>query len=197
MTVARLVLEYLGVLLSAPPVAAVIIITFLVLFRAQIAALIARIARIKLPGGGELFTSQQNRSTERAERRAPDVPEESTVDIPEEVRLTPDQAQRIEQLIRSERANAYLWEYRYLNYFLVRQTQGVLDWLATFDRPVSYRLIDSQLQTWIPDANERNAIFQALTNHHLIQVQGELMEVTPKGREYIEWRGPLPSLHAS
>lgn len=197
MTVAEMILAYLEVLLSAPPIIGVIVITFLALFRVQLAALIERIARIKLPGGGEVFTSQQIRSAESDKGDAPEVPDESAVDLPHEVKLTPEQAEKVVQLIRSERANAYLWEYRYLNFFLVRQTQMVLDWLATFDKPVSTRLIDSQLQTWIPDAKERQAILNALISHHLVNLDGELLEVTPKGKEYLEWRGPLPPLPSS
>jgi hypothetical protein len=30
-------------------------------------------------------------------------------------------------------------------------------------------------------------------NYGSIQIQDELIEVTPKGREYIKWRGALPN----
>jgi len=48
---------------------------------------------------------------------------------------------------------------------------------------------------WTPlivSAEERDAIMTALQAHHLIQIKEDLIEVTPKGREYISWRGPLP-----
>jgi hypothetical protein len=47
----------------------------------------------------------------------------------------------------------------------------------------------------IPSATERKAILSALENHHLIQLENGLVSVTPKGQEYIEWRGPLPEPH--
>ena len=31
----------------------------------------------------------------------------------------------------------------------------------------------------------------ALASHHLVQIGDDLIEVTPKGREYIEWRGEI------
>lgn len=88
-----------------------------------------------------------------------------------------------------------LWEYRYLNYFLVRKTQLVLDWLTNFNQPVTANLYDS---VWIPsihNANERQIILNVLQAHHLIQIdQLGLIGLTAKGREYIEWRGALPGL---
>jgi hypothetical protein len=53
-------------------------------------------------------------------------------------------------------------------------------------------LYDSVWLPLIPSAEERRAIITALQAHYLILVQNELVEVTPKGREYIAWRGPLP-----
>ena len=85
-----------------------------------------------------------------------------------------------------------MWEYRYLNYYLVPATQRVLEWLASLNTRTSYSFFDTLWMPAIPSAEERRAIINALETHHLIQFQGELIEVTPKGREYIQWRGPLP-----
>ena len=65
-------------------------------------------------------------------------------------------SQKLVEFIEAERARAALLEYRYLNYYLVPNTQRVLGVHTTSN--------------------------------------GELIEVTPKGREYIQWRGPLPQL---
>jgi hypothetical protein len=119
------------------------------------------------------------------------VPENGDVSLPEHVTLTPDQAQEVMRLIQSERAAATLWEYRYLNFFLARSTQLVLDWIGSLDPPTSLRFLDAQLQASVPDANERTAIFAALQNHRLIEVSGDAVRVNPKGKEYLEWRGPL------
>ena len=99
---------------------------------------------------------------------------------------------KVAELFQAERARAYLWEYRYLNYFLAYGTQKVLDWLACLPTRTSCDLFDTFWLPYIPSAEERRAIITALQAHHLIMIQDNLIEVTPKGREYIQWRGALP-----
>jgi hypothetical protein len=60
MDIAKLVIEYLKVLLSAPPLFSVVAIIFIFIFREDLKALILRIAKIKLPGGTEVSTPQSN-----------------------------------------------------------------------------------------------------------------------------------------
>lgn len=86
---------------------------------------------------------------------------------------------------------ARLWEYRYLNLYLVRGTQLVLDWFATLASPMSPELYDTFLTPWVPDVREREAIRHALETHHLVgRTEGGLV-ITSKGRDYRNWRGPL------
>lgn len=94
----------------------------------------------------------------------------------------------------AERARAYFWEYRYLHYFLVLGTQRVLDWLASLPAPTTVGAFDTFWQPLIPSAEQRRTILSVLESHNLIFFRGELIEVSPKGREYIQWRGPLPNL---
>ena len=61
METAKLVLEYLRVLLSPQIIVGIIGIVFLILFREDTKALILRIAKIRFPGGAELSTSQSER----------------------------------------------------------------------------------------------------------------------------------------
>lgn len=192
--IAHLVLEYVKVLLSAPVIAGAVALTFLCLFRGEIRALIGRVFRIRFPGG-ELFASQQERTQAAIapKEQPPGGPQGQQVQLPATVTLTPEQAQQVVAIIQSERANATLWEYRYLNFFLARSTQLVLDWLGTVQQPISVNLIDSYLQSFIVDAQERVAILTALQNHHLITIANNLVQITPKGREYLQWRGPLPA----
>lgn len=194
MEIAKLVLEYLKVVLGAPVIVGAVAMTFLYLFRGEIRALIYRIWRIRFPGG-ELFASQQERAQAdiAPKGQPPAAPRGQQVQLPATFTLTPEQAQQVVPLIQSERANAALWEYRYLNYFLARSTQLVLDWLGTLQQPISANLIDSHLQAFIIDAQERMAILTALQNHHLITMENNLVQITPKGREYLQWRGPLPA----
>jgi hypothetical protein len=154
----NMVLDYLKVLLSGPPVAGSIAIVFLFLFRGEILSLIARVARIRFPGG-EVFTSQQDRAKAdiAPNDELPDVPQGEQPQLPASITLTPQQAKEIVDVLQSERANTYLWEYRYLNLFLARSTQVVLDWLGTLQQPVSMNLVDSYLLPFVPSAQERAA----------------------------------------
>lgn len=196
MEIAKLVLGYLKVLLSGPVLFSVIAIIFIFIFKEDLKALILRIAKIKLPGGTEVSTLQSNQLAVEENRPAPEpaVNEQVLVaGLPAD--LTPQQRTVIEQLIRSHIATAYVWEYRYLNYFLARGTQHVLDWLIGLTQSTTYAHFESVWIPTIPSANERQAIINALQAHHLIQQEDSgLIVVTPKGREYAEWRGKLPPL---
>jgi hypothetical protein len=100
----------------------------------------------------------------------------------------------IEEMFRAERAKAYLWEYRYLDHFYVLKTQWVLDWLASLPQRTTFGVHDAFWMPMIPDVQERRTIINVLQAHHIIfrDAGTDLIEVTPKGREYIEWRGPVP-----
>ena len=194
MDYANLILEYLKVLLTAPVLFSLLAVWFITLFREDIKALILRIAKIKLPGGTEVSTPQSNQLATEEQKPAPRIDNQVAVaGLPAD--LAPQQRQAVEQLIRSHIATAYIWEYRYLNYFLVRGTQLVLDWLIGLPQATTYMHYDSVWLPIIPSANERQAIINALQTHHLIQqLEHGMIVVTQKGREYQEWRGPLPPL---
>jgi hypothetical protein len=194
MQLATIILEYLKVILSAPVLFAIIAGVFIFKFSEDIKDLLSRIAKIKLPGGTEVSTPQSNRITDD-ESKSPPISDSVTVEgIP--TGLTPDQKHTIEQLVRSHIANTYLWEYRYLNYYLVRGTQIALDWLVGLPEPTTYAYYDSFWRPLIPSANERQAMITALQSHHLIlhDETTNMISVTPKGHEYQEWRGELPPL---
>lgn len=194
MEIANLVLEYLKVLLTAPVLFSLVVVIFIKMFSVDIKALLLRIAKITLPGGTEVSTPQSNRIAEEVSKSPPAPNEVPVQGIPSD--LTQEQKEATEQLVRSYIATAYLWEYRYLNYFLARGTQVVLDWLAGLTQPTTYAHYDSFWLPLIPAANERKAIITALQMHHLV-VQDEstnMITVTPKGHEYRGWRGEIPPL---
>lgn len=192
MEYAKLILEYIKVLLTAPVLFSIVALIFFNLFKEDIKALILRIAKIKLPGGAEVSTPQTDQPTIENENKAPVIKNDvAVVGLPND--LTPQQQQLVEQIIRSHIATAYIWEYRYLNYFLVRVTQQVLDWLAALPHATTYAYYDSVWLPIIPSARERQVVINALDAHHLILTDTTgMIIVTPKGREYLEWRGVLP-----
>lgn len=184
-------------MLSAPVMGAAVAIIFLSMFKDEIRKYISRIATIKFPGGTEVSTSQAKMSDEEAREPQRPLPQVAEPGPTLPVGLTPQQQEEVSQLLKAEKAASYLWEYRYLNQFLVYQTQQVLDWLVEIPQPITTRLYDTHWLVQIPKAEERNAIIFALQAHHLVQITGEKLEVTEKGREYQEWRGALPPLPAA
>ncbi len=163
----------------------------IVKFRSEIRGLIERIATLQFPGGGGLTTQQPQQASDAGGGKDIISPEVDDVAVPTDIQLDPAEREQLQDLIRAERSNAYLWEYRYLHFFLVRHTQEVLDWLDSQTVPVSEALFDSMWMPRIGTAIERSAVLGVLEQHHLIQIENRLITVTPKGKEYREWRGPL------
>lgn len=177
-------LEIIRIVISWP-VAAVIVA---VLFQSEIRGLIARVRSVSMPG----MQIQAPQMPERPPVAAP--PNPPPPELPAGLVLTPAQQQQFVQIFQAERAAARLWEYRYLNQFLARGTQIVLDWLIGLQQSTT---IDAFEAYWIPvitDAAQRRIIIDVLQAHNLIQIDGPAIRVTDKGREYAQWRGPLPPL---
>lgn len=197
MEIAKLVAGFLKILLSAQVVVGAVAVIFFLTFKTELRGLLRRTATIKLPGGTELSTSQIERSSEELPAKG-EKPESlasaasETPSLPNNLTLSPEQFQKLEEAFAAERARAALWEYRYLNFFLARSSQRVLDWLASLAARTTLSTFDAVWLPVFPNAQERQAIITALQAHYLIVLTGEMIEVTPKGREYLQWRGPLP-----
>lgn len=185
-----IILEYLKVILSAPVMTSMTVLTFLFMFRLDVKELMARIAKIKFPGGEFEASQLDKQHGSISEKGAVPIVKDGSSDV---VLLPPtktgDSSQEVIDALRSEAA---LWEYRYLNFFFVRNTQAILDWFAVCSTSVTISLFNATWLTFITNPNERNAILDALRTHHLISIENDLVQVTPKGREYLQWRGPLP-----
>lgn len=194
-----LFLEFLKILSQTYFLFFFLILFFVVIFRKEIGRLIDRTGSIKFPGGSELSTSQQEKAKEDSiQNNSTDIKSiNHNVEMPQGINLNPDQVKELREFILSERANAFLWEYRFLNYYLVPMTQRVLDWLISNVGSTSIHLYNSVWLPLIPDQKERVAILGALSNHSLIQIDGEKITVNEKGKEYAEWRGKLPEIKNS
>jgi hypothetical protein len=176
---AQIILDYIKAILTPQVIAGTVALTVIFLFKKEIRDLLLRVATIKLPGGAEVSAHQSLR-----------VEKGMTEDV--ELKPLPDDTNdAVRQAFEAERARAFFWEYRYLNYFLVLSTQRVLDWLSK-QSSVALRGYHNAWIMQIPSVVERNAILEALTVHQLIQLQNELISITPKGREYIGLRGQIP-----
>jgi hypothetical protein len=102
-----------------------------------------------------------------------------------------DDVVEVRNSVKEERARAYLWEYRYLNYFLLRHTQMVLDWYFNHE-DATLPKYHEYWKEYIVSEKERGDVVTALTTYNLLVQDGETVKLTPKGKEYHEWRGPLP-----
>ena len=185
----ELALGYLRVLLSAPPMTVVVVLVLMCVFRSDLQAIMSRIATIKFPGG-ELSTTSQS---DRLEKTGPDEPPPQETDLPEGLTISPEQQKLLRDFIRAQHNMSTYWEYRYLNFYFVRDTHLVLDWLASLPNRHLIEMFHAFWSPVIPSANDRQAILMALQNHHLITARDTMIEITDKGREYLQWRGPLPA----
>jgi hypothetical protein len=117
----QIIIEYLKIILSTQFIVGIVSFIVLLLFKDDIRGLLSRIAKIKLPGGSELYTSQKEKDIEPISKdNLPKVVNtETTQKLSEELNLSADQVKIVREVFESERANAFLWEYKYLNLFLV------------------------------------------------------------------------------
>mgnify|MGYP000998561112 CR=1 FL=1 len=183
----RLALEYLRVFLSTQVIVGIIVIIFFKMFREEIKEFITRIVTLRLPGGGEVSTPQLEKIQTDKPVKNNTSPEPQSADLPSHIQE--NDLETLKSLYNSERARAYFWEYSYLNYFLVPKTQLTLDWLASYESPISIPQYDTFTSPVVPEPKERKAILDALESHYLVIIKDNLISVSPKGHEYIEWRG--------
>jgi hypothetical protein len=193
MEIAKLVLEFARVLLAWPVITLIFGVVFLRLFKPQIGSALARILSVRLPGGGELLMSEQQASvnvlTASTDASAGAAPGQPTIPPAPTAPQLPAGGDNVEQRVQTERQRAQLWEYRFLNLYLVPRTQVVLDWLAS-QPPMGLHTYEAWLMGSVPSPTERLAVLDALLNHHLVEMRDNLITVTHKGREYMQWRGP-------
>lgn len=143
MEVAKLVLEYLKVVLSPQAVVGGIAVVFFLMFREDIKALMRRIAKIKFPGGGEVSTSQLERASEEspAGQTPPPAPP-GGVPLPEGLSLTPEQVRAIREAFDAERARAVFGNIATLTISLYRRHRECwIGWLpSTYDQRCLYSI---------------------------------------------------------
>ena len=187
------ILEYLKVFLSPQMVVGLVLAFLFWLFRVEVRSLLSRVATIRW-GQAEISAPQQpSEPTNLSDKKqAEKMPETPAPPLPEGINVSQQDGERLRQAMLAERARAHYWEYRYLNYFYAMGTQRVLDWLISLPNPVTFTTYDALWQPFIAMAEQRRIIIQVLEEHNLIVMRGDLIEVTPKGHEYAQWRGPLP-----
>lgn len=175
----EIVLEYLKVLITWPFAVIFIAVLCITNFKEAISFWLRS---LKIQHGDTVISSQYvHNKFENEKNKAEEKLIEQTQPKNEEVVNGADAL--------NWRANAYIWEYRYLNYYLILQTHLVLDWIYDLKTAIAFSFFDTSFKVTIPLAEERMAIITALSNHYLVSFEGSKIEITEKGREYIEYMG--------
>lgn len=183
MTNAELWLEYFQLAFSWPPIALTIALVFLYSFKENIANFIDRGEEVTTPIGGMKATPQP---LPTEEKELPPIKDELPASISE------GEAKEILERLHEERQNTRLWQYRYLNKFLVQNTQHMLDAVRFADPGIQESLLKQALQQAGVGGDEFVAIMSALTTNDLVTTNNGLVEITTKGRDYLTWRGSMP-----
>jgi len=190
------ILEYLRVILTLPVLAFIGLAWFIIYFKDQIGKFLLSLEKrpINTPWGsvGE-GQSDKIRNEKEGDKPNPKGAEDLPIEL-ESIELSSEKVRAVSSALKALRVEKYLWEYRYLNYFLVRSTQAVLDWLYDYKESPTLSSYNAIWLMIIPKIEERSNILSALKEHSLITTKNDVIEITPKGREYKEWRGPLPPL---
>lgn len=184
-----IIMNYLKVLTSSQIIYGIVIIVIICVFKNSIHKLIERVAKIKLPGGSELETPQnveeKPKEANNAEINVVEKP------LPPGIHIGEEDLIKIKNLFNAEIQKGIIWEFRFLNYFLVPNTKKVLNWLNTYKGGMSKSLYHSLWLTFIQSADQRTTILDVLESHQLIKFSAELIEVTQKGKDFLNWHGPI------
>ena len=185
------ILRISELILSPQVVAGLIIIIALTTFKEDIRGVLKRFARIKLPGGTELEMQQLNQS-EYSTSKQMDLLSESENEFRKnmeaKIEENEQQIESIQKIAVSNFRESRLWEFRFLNYFLVYNSQRVLDWFNNCPEGITPSSFDSLWMGFIPSPDQRKAIIGALITTE------DIIVITEKGKEFIQWRGPLENL---
>ncbi len=176
----QLLLEYTKVLSSWPPICLIMFTVVIRTFREPIATWIKNL-RVKY-GDTEFSSQAARRDDSEVEIAGAQVDQSPPSGKPE----------NSNDATAQWRAAAYLWEYRYLNRYLVPHTQQFLDWIFGLKKPIAFGVADAFWNAKVPDPKERLAVIDALRQHYLIAVEDGSISITPKGEEYVQVRGAVP-----
>lgn len=167
----HLTLEYVKVLLSWPPLAALLLILFLKRFHKEIGTFLTNI-RPKGPGFEPAFAQQI------IDTPTPPDEEAALADAAQAAANAADYA--IAELEQAEKEESF----RYLNHLLVYVSQWLLNFLVTYRTITVAEFNDSFPEL---DANNRQAVLTVLYQHGLIHVVNNGIHITAKGDEYARW----------
>lgn len=170
-----MVLEYFKLFISWPFLSAVCFIIAIFLFKEAIQTWLKS---MKIDYKDLSVYSQSNKKITEEEKRVEKEPSPPQDNM--------DKSKLVE-VGTQWKSLAYYWEYRYLGYYLVPHTKDVLKLLYDANSEFLLNVLDVVMCKTIPEARERIAVVDALQQHYLIQIQDNMVSITEKGKEYIEF----------
>lgn len=188
MEIAKLILDVFKTIISSWPLCIFIVLLISISkFKSQIADFINRVGSLKFPGGEILSQAKQS----IADRELPEGKTEddsSLADILQGMGAE-EEKERLRQIIQDKDGESLYWEYNYLDIFLVSESKRVLVWMSQNPSRVSSTVFHDLWDPLIPKHAERRTILSVLLRYDLIsqEEQSGMLEVTPKGHNYIEW----------
>lgn len=195
----ELITKLLSIFLSWP----IIALIFIMIFRHQLAQFLQNLQFIKAPGFEA--TSQppstpsesiEESVTSSTEERGITLTQEQIAEIENFLKTQNDQIEATNETIKYLAIRSEIYEFAFLNLFLVPNSKLALSWIKTQGRITkdffytNFRLIQQGLvQAYIPNAfrAEKENIFNALITNELIQIDGEIVTITPKGNRFLEF----------
>ncbi len=207
----ELLVDYLAIFFSWPVAAVFIAILMVRIFRGEIGQWLQHLAIRR--GETEVYSRQPSSSLDDTDEKPSPVEdsdsgprddlseptdrEPSKISAPiagpsdEKVKIDEEIA-RLKFALERQMKQSKLWEFSYLNLFLIDYTKKVLVWLSN-SGPTATGTYHSAWMKQIPSGNERNTVLGALTHHLLVEGKDGQISVTDKGKEYIDWAN-LPAM---
>jgi len=201
MGINQIILEYLRIILSWPLLIFILLIIFLFKFANSIKVFLENLRLLK---AGPFEFSQQQEPPEEIEKKIEDKLEESGIT------LTKEQLKQIEETLETlsrEKENkesqifkqqevirywaerAELYEFLYLNLYLVYNSKLALRWFinpSTKDNFIYSFPLPPQIVNQI---TEKEAIFNALLSNGLIEQDGLVFKISEKGKRFLKFLG--------
>jgi hypothetical protein len=201
MGINQIILEYLRVILSWPLLTFILLIIFLFKFANSIKVFLENLRSLK---AGPFEFSQQQKPPEEINKKIEDKLEESGIT------LTKEQLKQIEEtfetlskekqnkefqiskqgeVIRYLAERAELYEFLYLNLYLVYNSKIALFWFvnpSTKDNFIYSFPLPPQI---VNQTAEKEAIFTVLLSNGLIEQDGLLFKISEKGKRFLKFLG--------
>jgi len=201
MNINQIILEYLRIVLSWPPLVFILAIVFLFKFSNSIKTFLENLRSLK---AGPFEFSQQQKPPQEIEKKVEEKLEESGITLNKEQlkqieetfetlsKEKEDKEVRISQqqeVIRYWVERAELYEFLYLNLYLVYNSKAALLWFinpSTKDNFIYSFFLPPQIVNQIA---EKEAIFNALLSSGLIEQDGLLFKISGKGKRFLKFLG--------